>query len=256
MNELATLLALPLFAGLLVLLTHAPLGEQVLSRGIVFIDLAVAQLAALGVLTASGWAADQPGRWWAGTLSALAGSVLVAGMARRWPHRREALIGLVYVGGAALAILWVSADPHGAQKLRLLLAGDILWVTAPALTPLAVATALCMIAWRWRPSLLRDDRAFYPCFALLVSLSVPLMGLYLVFTTLIVPALAAARLAGKGRLQARLIAMGVGAGGYAAGLGASLWLDLPSGPCIVLALMLCGLAACLVKPRTAAPLSA
>ena len=127
--ELASVLAAPLVAGLLALLTHVPLGEQVLRRGIVFIDLAIAQIAALGVLAAgSGGGVDSSAAWWAGSLAALAGALLVAWLARRWPDQREALIGLVYVGGAAAAMLWVSADPHGAQKLRALLAGDILWV--------------------------------------------------------------------------------------------------------------------------------
>ncbi|MBU6191382.1 MAG: metal ABC transporter permease, partial [Betaproteobacteria bacterium] len=126
--ELGAVLAPPFIAGILALLTHVPLGEQVLRRGIVFIDLAIAQIAALGVLATSGWTTDTSPSWWAGTLAALAGALLVASLARRWPEQREALIGLVYVGGAAAAILWMSADPHGAQKLRALLAGDILWV--------------------------------------------------------------------------------------------------------------------------------
>ena len=242
MNDLASVLALPLLAGILVLLTHAPLGQQVLARGIVFIDLAIAQLAALGVLAASAWAAEGLSAWWAGTIAALAGSILVAGLARRWPKQREALIGLIYVGGAAAAMLWVSADPHGAQKLRVLMAGDILWVTASALVPLTIASIAFLLLWRWRPELLRDDRIFYPAFALLVSLSVPLLGLYLVFSTLIVPALAASACRQGGRVSPGAVALAVGAFAYALGLGASMLFDLPSGPCTVLALVICGLA--------------
>jgi zinc/manganese transport system permease protein len=218
-NELSILL-LPLGAGALVLLTHVPLGEQVLRRGIVFIDLAIAQVAALGVLMASSMIDDA-------TL---------------------ALIGLVYVAGAVLALLWVSADPRGGQKLSAMLSGDVLWVDAMRLAPLAAATLPFLLLHLFKPQLWADGRLFYPCFAILVSLSVPLLGLYLVFATLIVPALAF----GGGTRAAAAKAVGLGGCAYAAGLLASLWWDLPSGPCIVLALMLCGGAVAAVRGRSVA----
>ena len=236
--ELASVLAAPLVAGLLALLTHVPLGEQVLRRGIVFIDLAIAQIAALGVLAAgSGGGVDSSAAWWAGSLAALAGALLVAWLARRWPDQREALIGLVYVGGAAAAMLWVSADPHGAQKLRALLAGDILWVRLESLWPLAAGSALFALMSYLRPAALDHDAVFYPTFALLVSLSVPILGLYLVFAALIAPALSASALRRAGHPHARRAAYGVGVAGLLAGLAGSFWLDYPSGPGVVLALI-------------------
>ena len=236
--ELASVLAGPIAAGLLALLTHVPLGEQVLRRGIVFIDLAIAQIAALGVLAAgSGGAADSSTAWWAGSLAALAGALLVAWLARRWPDQREAMIGLVYVGGAAAAMLWISADPHGAQKLRALLAGDILWVRIESLWPLAVGSALFALMSYLRPAALDRDAVFYPTFALLVSLSVPILGLYLVFAALIAPALGASSLRRAGHPSARRAAYAVGVVGLLAGLAGSFWLDYPSGPGVVLALI-------------------
>lgn len=244
LNDLPILLT-PVVAGALVLLTHVPLGKQVLRRGIVFIDLAIAQVAALGVLVA-GSTIESTGLSrvaGAGAVAALAGAALVAWLGRRWPARREALIGLVYVAAAAAALLWVSADPHGGQKLSTMLSGDVLWVTWRQMLPLAAATLLFLALQAWKPALWARSGAFYPCFAILVSLSVPLLGLYLVFATLIVPALTML----GGRTQPGrgdgwgAIALGVFA--YLAGLLASLWLDLPSGPCIVLALMLVGVAA-------------
>jgi zinc/manganese transport system permease protein len=226
----------PLAAGVLVLLSHVTLGVQVLRRGVVFMDLAIAQVAALGVLMAGSLGGAMGAPWWAGSLAALAGAGLVAWLGARWPARREALIGLVYVTAAALAILWVSADPHGAQKLKAMVSGDVLWVTWPGLLPLAVATGLFLLLQALpMPARVRST-LFYPGFAVLVSLSVPLLGLYLVFATLIVPALAA----GDGTGWRGLRAVAFGSGGYAVGLGASLWLDLPSGPCVVLALLLTG----------------
>lgn len=239
------LLLTPLLAGALVLLSHVPLGEQVLRRGIVFSDLAIAQVAALGALVTATLAHDLPAAGWVGSgLAALAGSGLVAAVCRRWPERREALIGLVYVSAAALAVLWVSADPHGAHKLKATLSGDVLWVTWADLAPLAVATALFLALSAWRPRFWQQGRAFYPCFAVFVSLSVPLLGLYLVFSSLVVPALAAAAV-GWGRLGA----LAIGVTGYVLGLAVSLWVDLPSGACVVVALVATGSAVALGRRR-------
>lgn len=236
MNELSVL-GWPLAAGVLVLLSHVPLGLQVLRRGIVFIDLAVAQVAALGVLVADSLTGgDGTVSTLAGVLAALAGAALVATLSRTWPERREALIGLVYVAAAVAALLWVSADPHGGQKLAAVLAGDVLWVLPDQLAVLAAATAVFLVLHRLEGATLWDGPAFYPAFAVLVSLSVPLLGLYLVFATLIVPALAVAA-----RLGRPWVGVMLGTLAYAAGLLASLTWDLPSGPCVVLALMAAGL---------------
>jgi zinc/manganese transport system permease protein len=236
--EVGAVLAAPLVAGLLALISHVPLGEQVLQRGIVFIDLAIAQIAALGVLVATGTAVDAPPAWWAGTLAALLAAGFVAWLARVWPAQREALIGLVYVGGAAAAILWVSSDPHGAQKLRALLAGDILWVRTDALLPLAVGTALFALLLALRPDALRRDRLFYPAFAALISLSVPVLGLYLVFAMLIAPALGARSRPTPPAGIVRALPYLLGMAGLVTGLAASYRFDTPSGPTIVLATIL------------------
>ncbi len=235
--ELGAVLAAPFTAGVLVLLSHVPLGEQVLRRGIVFIDLAIAQIAALGVLAATGWGNGSIAAWWVSTAAALIGAGLVAWLARVWPEQREALIGLVYVGSAAAAVLWVSADPHGAQRLRVLLAGDILWVGTDSLWLLAAGGALFASLCFRRPELLNRDVVFYPTFAILVSLSVPVLGLYLVFAVLIAPALGASRLRQAGHPLARRAAYTSGIVGLLLGLISSYLLDKPSGPAIVLALI-------------------
>jgi len=239
--ELGSVLGAPIVAGLLALLTHIPLGQQVLRRGIVFIDLAIAQIAAIGVLVTTGHTADSNPSGWAGMIAALLAALLGAGfvawLARTWPAQREALIGLVYVGGAAAAMLWVSSDPHGAQKLRALLAGDILWVRADALWPLAVGSLLFLALNRVRPDALLRDAVFYPAFAILISLSVPVLGLYLVFAALIAPAVGANRLLETLFPTARWLPYLLGAIGLTVGLLASYFLDYPSGPTIVLAMI-------------------
>ena len=181
----------------------------------------------------------------AAAVAALPGAALVAWLGRAWPERQEALIGLLYVGAASLAVLLVSADPHGAQKLHALLSGDVLWASWPRLLPLALATVVFLLALAWRPALLASGWAFYGSFALLVSLSLPLLGLYLVFTTLIVPALVAQRWP---RAPARA-AFAVGLAGYVLGLLLSWHGDWPSGPAVVLALIGCGAAAIVAGGR-------
>jgi zinc/manganese transport system permease protein len=228
----AGLLLVPLAAGLLVLLTHLPLGEQVLKRGILFIDLAVAQLAALGALLAQqGW----PEVPWAalagGTLLAVLGAGLVGWLAARYPAQREAVIGLLYAGAACSLLLLLASDPHAGHQLARSLNGDILWVSWDDLLPLALLT-VAFWAVQWRYSNWLGAAGFYPCFALLVSFSVPLLGVYLVFVTLIAPALVA-QLAG-GRSAALLC----GCVGYLLGLGLAWQLDWPAGATLVLSLLL------------------
>jgi len=224
---------LALAAGLLAL---APLGAQVLARGVVFIDLALAQAAAASALWA-GALLHHPGLL--GTqLLAAAGALLCAGLvawlARRWPQQREALIGLVYVAGASLALLGARLDAHGRERLLALLAADVLWAGWPQVAVLAVcAAALLLLHLRW-PALLARDRCFYPAFALVASQAVPVLGLFLVFVALIAPA-----------LWMRVgwpLGRAVLAAAAAAGLG--LWLswagDWPSGACVALLLALLG----------------
>jgi zinc/manganese transport system permease protein len=224
---------LPAFlAGLLVLTTHVPLGIRVLSKGIVFIDLAIAQIAGLGVIVA-GLADIEPGGWQvqcAAALAALAGSLLLTWTERKWPDVQEAQIGVVFVLAATGGILLLAKNPHGGEYLRDLLAGQILWVSyRQLLVPLGVSVLTLAVLWGWRERL--PQLAFYLVFAIAVTASVQLIGVYLVFATLIVPALGSRRVASpRPRL---LLAYAIGVVGYAAGLVLSSALDLPSGALIV-----------------------
>lgn len=230
-----SLLAAPMAAGAIVLLSHVWLGRQVLQRGIVFMDLAVAQMAALGVLIAQTLELDPSWASVASIVGALAGAQLVSWLVRRHPTSREALVGLVYVGAATVATMWVSADPHGGQKLTAMLSGDILWVTWPSMVGLAAGT-VAFVGWRLAaPGAFARADLFPALFAVFVSQSVQLLGLYLVFTTLIVPALVTTP-----DRRGLVTGVALGLAGYAIGLAASLVLDLPSGACVVLALMVTG----------------
>ena len=234
--------ALALLAGLLAL---APLGRQVLERQVVFIDLAVAQACAAAALWSGAWL-----HWhepWQTQIIAALGAILcgwlVALLSHRWPEQREALIGILYVCGAALALLGARLDPHGQEQFMLLVAADVLWVQPEQV--LALAACALAVAWLTRhPSaLLQNDRWFYPVFALVASVAVPALGLMLVFASLMAPALWVLR--GVSWAWAGLICLGA----HALGLTLSWTLDAPSGACCALALGLAGLCSAFVAPR-------
>ncbi|MBK6005444.1 metal ABC transporter permease [Ramlibacter ginsenosidimutans] len=220
-----------LVAGLLVLASHVPLGMQVLDRGIVFIDLAIAQIAGLGVIAADSLRLPEHGLAVQGAalVAALLGAGLLTWTERRLPEQQEALIGVLFVLAASVGLLLLASNPHGGEHLKDLLVGQILWVGTPQLLALAAVTAFLLLALAlgW---VRRLRFGFYAAFALAVTASVQLVGVYLVFTSLIVPALATLRSSGRTRLVLGYV---IGAVGYAIGLALSAVLDLPSGPTVV-----------------------
>jgi zinc/manganese transport system permease protein len=243
------LIAPALIAGLLITATHVPLGVQVLNRGIVFIDLAVAQIAGLGVVTAD-WVGWEPHGWAvqaAALAAALSAALVLTWTDRVWPDVQEAIIGVTFVVAANASILMLASNPHGAEHLKDLLIGQILWVN-PARLPLEalVYAAILAIWFGFGPRIGRAG--FYTLFAIAVTISVQLVGLYLVFTTLIVPALATRRMQRHRLLACYLL----GAAGYASGLGLSLVSDLPPGPLIVCVMAALGAIVFALGPRRAA----
>lgn len=231
---------LPAFAaGLLVAATHVPLGMQVLARGIVFIDLAIAQIAGCGVLLADrmGFEAEGIAVQVSALAAAVGGALLLTWTERVWPEVQEAVIGVVFVLAATGSVLLLASNVHGSEHLRDLLVGQILWAQPVRLAWAAAIYAVVLVLW-FRFGERMGRVGFYALFALAVTVSVQLVGLYLVFATLIVPPLATRRME-RGRLAA---SWGVAAVGYAAGLLASTALDWPSGPVIVWTLCIAGLA--------------
>lgn len=241
MNDIDwSLLAAPFAAGLLVLATHVPLGREVLRRGIIFIDLAIAQVAGLGVMVAQmlEWNHGNSDLDWptqlTAAVAACAGALLLTWSGKRWPEIQEALIGLLFVFAACAGILLLAHNPHGGEHLKDMLAGQILWVTWAQLALPAVLYAIVLVLWNTVRQRFGDG-GFYLLFALTVTFSVQLVGVFLVFASLIAPALASRnRARGKGLRFAYLI----GALGYGIGLAASAWWDLPSGAAIVCVLCL------------------
>jgi zinc/manganese transport system permease protein len=220
-----------LVAGILVSLSHVPLGRQVLSRGIVFIDLAIAQVAGVGVIAAHYFGLDVQG-WMtqvAAVTAALLGALVLTFTERTRPEVQEALIGVLFVLASTAQILLLANDPHGGEDLKDLLAGQILWVSTQQLVRAAVLTAVFLFMWfAGRERIGRVG--FYVLFALMVTVSVQLAGVYLVFTSLIVPALATYRLRADRQIP---IGYAVAIGSYLIGLALSVATDLPSSAVIV-----------------------
>lgn len=220
-----------LLAGLIVLSTHVPLGQEVLKRGIIFIDLAVAQVAGLGVIAAHAMHWDPEGL--EVQVAAVSAALLVAftlhWTEKRWPSIQEPLIGIVFILAATGGILLLAGNPHGSEHLKELLVGQILWQTWSSLLPIAAIYAAVLVVWFMvRPS--SDALLFYLTFAVSVTASVQIVGIYLVFASLIVPALATTGIRRGSRL---LAGYGIGAVSFLVGIIVSIWLDLPTGAVIV-----------------------
>lgn len=218
----------PFVIGLLVVLTHVVFGREVLRRGIIFIDLTIAQTAALGVVIAAilGFEGGWPIQFFAVTAAML----VAAGLAWTEQHYRasqEAIIGSVYVVAASLVLILLAKDPHAGEQFSRLLSGQILWLSWADVLPLALLYSGVLLLW-----FMGGQRGFYLLFSLVVTSSVQMVGLYLVFATLVLPSLASKRYLG-GWL--------VGGSAYALGFVGSVYFDLPSGPAVVVALALCAL---------------
>lgn len=215
--------------GLMILATHVPLGQEVLKRGIIFIDLAIAQIAGLGVIVAYRFGWETHG--WEIQLAALS-SALIAALALGWLEKhyqqfQEAIIGVIFVLAATASIILLADNPHGGESLKDLLVGQILWITWEQLLPTAFLSSFILLIWfGFRTRL--NHLGFYLLFALAITSSVQLIGIYLVFASLIIPALGSVRY--KSPL---LMAYVIGGSGYGFGVILSSLLDLPSGAVIV-----------------------
>ncbi len=245
MNSITLDILLPAFiAGLLVLATHIPLGIKILERGVIFADLAVAQIAGLGVIIAGLLdLTEKPVLvQLIAAASALLGAGLLTWIERRLPEVKEACIGLTFVLAASLGILLMSRDAHAGEHLKDLLVGQILWVSNTQLIATAVLSGVLLLAWYLMRERIKH-LGFYALFALAVTASVQLVGIYLVFTSLIVPALASYRCQRNRLLYASM----VGIAGYALGLLLSGWFDLPAGAIIVWVMAVLGVALAVIS---------
>ncbi len=222
---------------------HAYFGIQVLARKVIFVDLALAQIAALGATVAFtlGHPAQSPATYGYSLAFTLLAAVLLA-LTRSWGTRvpQEALIGVIYVVAAAAAILLIDRAPQGAEHLKQILTGNILTSgldEVAVIVPLYAAVGL--LHWPLRHRLsgagsLLWEFVFYASFGFVVTSSVAIAGVLLVFSFLIIPAAIGVMFASSLRRQ---LAIGwiVGTLTSAAGLAASFAFDLPTGAAMVCA---------------------
>ena len=257
----------PFLACLILTGIHVYLGLHVLARGIIFVDLALAQVAALGITVAllAGHPIQSGAAYWYALAFTLAGSLLFAvSRTHRAPIPQEAIIGIVYAVSAAIAILVIDRAPQGSEHIKQLLVGSILTVTLREVGTLALLYAIIgSLHWTIRRPLLEIsldpeaavskgrwvrgwDFVFYASFGFVVTSSVQIAGVLLVFSYLIVPAAIAALLVRS--VSARL-ALGWGLGFVVSllGLVASATWDLPTGATVVttFGVAMAAVAACL-----------
>jgi zinc/manganese transport system permease protein len=230
--ETLEIVAPALVAGLLVAFAHAPLGIEVLRRGIVFIDLAIAQIVGFVIVVVA--LAGHEGSW-LGVQGASAAAAVAAALFFRWvekalPDEQEAVIGCCYVLAASAALLALDRHPHGGDEMTRLLSGQILLASWADIAVAAPVLAGVGVIWLAAPRL-RQGVAFFILFALAVTAAVRLVGVYVVFSSLILPALAVNALDGP-RLGMAWASAGVAVAG---GILVSGLLDLPAGPVLVIA---------------------
>lgn len=256
---------LPSLASLILVATHTYLGLHVIGRNVFFVDLALAQVAALGSTVAFlyGFDRNDSVTYYVSLSFAALGAWFFA--IARLPDQRipeEAIIGLTFAVASAGSILLSAENPHGAEHLRDMMAGSILVVTREELTHAALLyAAIGAFHWVFRRPLLElsFDRAtaeargrrvrlwdflFYLSFAVVITSSVRIAGVLLVFVLLIAPALCGVMFASS--IRARLIVgWAVGALATSGGLGLSARMDWPPAPAIscVFAAVLLGVAA-------------
>lgn len=250
MNEAIDLLALPFLASLLLIGVHCQFGLQVLKRNVVFVDLALAQCAALGATVAfmQGHMPQSAGAY-AWSLGFAWGAALILSLIRYAPSRipPEALVGVLYVASTAAAMLLIEKAPQGAEHLKQILTGSVLTVSIDELVrvaPLYVVIGFILWVASHRGWLERTgvagwvaDLGFYAAFGLVVTSSVAMAGVLLVFSFLIIPALVGLLWA---RTSGKQLLVGWGMGGIAAGAGlsASYVLDTSTGATMVCAFAL------------------
>jgi zinc/manganese transport system permease protein len=254
-GDLLALLWAPFLMCLVLTGIHAYLGIHVIAREVVFVDIAMAQIAALGATAAFllGFELDSSVSYAAALAFTVLGAGVLALTRTRDRHvSQEAIIGVVYAVSAAAAVLLADRAPHGAEHIRAMLVGSLLSVGPAEVAKVAVLYgAVGLVHWAFRrPFLLIStdpaaayregwrvrvwDFVFYATFGVVVTSSVRVAGVLLVFSYLIVPALAGITLGGG--IAARLTAgWAFGAVVSVLGIGASAALDLPTGATVVCA---------------------
>ena len=253
MGEFLSVMGPALVASLLLTAIFVYFGLHIVRRGVIFVDLALAQVAAMGGTVAflSGYPLEGQGAYFFSLAFAFFGSVVFTfARSREEVVPQEAIIGIVYAFAAAATVLLVDKAPHGAEHIKYLLVGNILWVTWSTIGVLSVVilvVALFHFFFRRNFSLVSFDSEqarregisvalwdllFYLSLAWVVTTSVQTAGVLLIFSFLIVPAVCGLLLSKRLKIGL-LLSWLVGAGVSLAGIALSYSWDLPTGAAIV-----------------------
>lgn len=253
MGEFLSVMGPALAASLLLTAVFVYFGLHIVRRGVIFVDLALAQVAAMGGTVAFllGYPLEGRGAYLFSLAFAFFGSVVFTlARSREEAVSQEAIIGIVYAFAAAATVLLVDKAPHGAEHIKYLLVGNILWVSWSTIGQLFAVVVLVAlfhfsfrrnfflvsfdsdVARREGVSVALWDLLFYLSLAWVVTTAVQMAGVLLIFSFLIVPAVCGLLL--SSRLRAGLL-LGwlVGAGVSLAGIFLSYGWDLPTGATIV-----------------------
>ena len=233
-NEMIHVISPALLICSMIVLTHVPLGIEVLKRGSIFIDLAVAQIAGLGLIATNIFFYHSYS--WLPQLVALTCAIL-AGLffhkvEIKIPKQQEAIIGVTFILAASLAILLLANHPSGGEEIRHLLSGQILFVTWQDVGKHTPIYVLILAVWFFKKEY-RNNIVFYLLFALAVTSSVQLVGIYVVLASLILPALAVINIRNPYKLGWLCGFISV-----IAGIFLAILFDAPAGPVIVISYVL------------------
>lgn len=225
-----------LIACLILAMVMPFLGQRVLERRIVFVDLALAQFAATGY--AIGMATNSPGLIWSGTIT-LAAILLLAGLPHATKLPKEGVMGALYAVAAAGGMLILTGLPHAEGHMSELLFGSLLGANWYDLGKLAALGLVAVITLRFAGNDSYVERVlFYLALALAVVPAIHAVGVVLVFAMLLLPALAAWEGEKNGPIRNALL---IGLAGSLLGVIGAEYLDFPPSSSVVVALFICGL---------------
>jgi len=245
--EVLTFLFYPFLGCVLLILIHAYFGIHILERGIIFVDLAMAQFIALGIALAFLMGHEGSERNYYAVAFALVGASVFS-MARRIQRivNMEAFIGVLYIFSLAGSILILDRTPHGLEEFKSILNGNILWVTSSDILKtfiLYAAIGLLHLVFRKKFFALSYEESngpfweflFFLSFAFVLVSSVQLAGILQVFSFLVIPALIG-RLFTRSPMKILIGGWGIGLAASMVGITLSYKLDLPTAPLIVASL--------------------
>jgi len=259
------LLLAPFVAGMIILITHAYFGLHIIQREVIFVDLALAQIAALGSTVAFMMGADHgslTGYAFAFVFTLLGALIFSFTRLDDSPVPQEALIGITFVVASAAVILISSFSAEGTEHLRETMTGALIWVSWPTVGKVAVAYgAIGLLHWVLRRKMLaitfapeRVDRLrswdflFYATFGTVITYSVQIAGVLMVFSVLVIPAVIAFFYT-RDFVRALVIAWATGTFAIVAGLAISFSFDVTTGPVLVVCFGLILVVATLLRGR-------